>query len=304
MRSSSFSIGAVAAGGALVIAGAALAGQSGPDEAAGGGGSALTMLAMAAIALVSLAIAARRGWLAMPIEAPAPAPPPPNPAAVLVTLAVAMPLVGAIGAMAVRRGLGLPDSPDLAGQAWMLGGAALAELPVAIAIIRLLPPGRTGRPVAVFLGVLACAIAFPAVQSIASLAGWIQQLVVGVPPPAVAHRTLESMVADPGSNASLAMLALVVAVIPPLEEIAYRGGLQGGLRRLGFGPWPATLATSVLFAFMHVGAIPETGLAAALSGLFALSIGLGILRERTGSLVAPAVAHALFNLVNVIVARG
>jgi membrane protease YdiL (CAAX protease family) len=222
----------------------------------------------------------------------------------LVTLAIAMPLVGSIGAMAVRRGLGLPESPDLAGQAWMLGGAALAELPVAIAIVRLLPPGRTGRPIAAFLGVLACAIAFPAVQSIASLAGWIQQLVVGVPPPAVAHRTLESMVADPGSNASLAMLALVVAVIPPLEEIAYRGGLQGGLRRLGFGPWPATVATSVLFAFMHVGAIPETGLAAALSGLFALSIGLGILRERTGSLVAPAVAHALFNLVNVIVARG
>lgn len=283
----------------MVIAGAAGADQGG--EAAAGGSSA-TMLAMAAIALVSLAIAGRRGWLSMPAHAlPVPRP---NPAPSLVILAVAMPLVGSIGAMVTRRWLGLSESPDLAGQAWMLGGAALAELPIAIAILLLLPRAGLGRPLAVFLGVLACAIAFPAVQSVASFAGWIQQLVAGVPPPAVAHRTLESMVADPGSAASVAMLVLVVAVIPPLEEIAYRGGLQGGLRWLGFGPWPAVIATSALFAFMHVGAIPESGLAAALSGLFALSIGLGILRERTGSLVAPAVAHALFNLVNVIVARG
>jgi membrane protease YdiL (CAAX protease family) len=304
MRASSGSIGAVAAGGALVIAAGALAGQTGEADLveSGGGDKALTMLALFAIAVVSLALAYRRGWLAMP--AGAPPVPRPNPAMSLVVLALAMPLLGAIGSTIARQWLGLPESPDLADQAWMLGGAAVAELPAALGIMLLLPGRRMAWPIAAFLGLLGCALAFPAVQSTAALGGWIQQWISSVPAPAVAHHTLERMVTSDDRTAGLAMLVLVVAVVPPLEEIAYRGGLQSGLRFLGFGPWRATLATSAVFAVMHVGSIPESGLAAALSGLFVLSVGLGILRERTGSIVAPAVAHALFNLTNVLVARG
>lgn len=285
----------------MVIAAAAGAGQS--DAAEPAGESTFTLLALATVAGLSLAIAGRRGWLAMPAPEPM-GPMRPNPGPSLVVLAMAIPLLGSIGAMIARRILALPESPDLAGQVWLLAGAAVAELPAAVAILLLLPRARPGAARSALLGVLGCAIAFPAVQTVAALAGWIQQLVSGIPAPAVAHRTLEGLVASDDGAARLWMMVLVVAVIPTIEEIAYRGGFQGGLRRLGWPPWPATIATSALFAFMHVGAIPESGLAAALSGLFALSIGLGILRERTGSLVAPAVAHALFNLVNVIVARG
>lgn len=286
----------------MVIAAAALAGQTAEADAPAAGGKTLTMLALMAIAIVSLALAHRRGWLAMPVESPAP--PPPNPAMSLVVLAMAIPFLGAIGSMVMRQWRGLPESPDLAGQAWMLGGAAVAELPAAVGILLLLPGRRMAWPLAAFLGLLGCALAFPAVQSTAALGGWIQQWISNVPAPAVAHHTLERMVSSDDRTAGLAMLFLVVAVVPPLEEIAYRGGLQTGLRFLGFGPWTATVATSMIFVVMHLGAIPESGLAAALSGLFVLSIGLGILRERTGSLVAPAVAHALFNLTNVLVARG
>ena len=304
----------------MVIAAVALAGQSGGvdataeaadgivkttlDPAGAAAGRLPTMLAMTAIALVSLAIAWRRGWLAMPAAAEPSPSPRPNPGPSLVVLAMAVPLLGAIGALIARRIFALPESPDLAGQARMLAGAAVAQLPAVTAIVLLSARARSGPLLATLLGILACAIAFPVVQTIAGLAGWIQQLVSGVPAPAVAHRTLEGLVASDDAAARLGMLVLVVAVIPPIEEVAYRGGFQGGLRRLGWTPWPATIATSGLFAFMHVGAIPESGLAAALCGLFALSIGLGIVRERTGSLVAPAVAHALFNLVNVVVARG
>jgi membrane protease YdiL (CAAX protease family) len=292
----------------MVIAAVTLAGQSGEvagtaDASGSAGGRPITLLALAAITLVSLAIAWRRGWLAMPAAEASPSPRP-NPGPSLVVLAMAIPLLGAIGAMIARHAFALPESPDLADQVRMLAGASVAQLPAVVAILLLSPRARSGRVLAALLGILGCAIAFPAVQTIAAVAGWIQQLVSGIPAPAVAHRTLEGLVSSDDAAARLCMLVLVVVVIPPIEEIAYRGGFQGGLRRLGWAPWPATIATSLLFAFMHVGAIPETGLAAALSGLFALSIGLGILRERTGSLVAPAVAHALFNLVNVIVARG
>jgi membrane protease YdiL (CAAX protease family) len=71
------------------------------------------------------------------------------------------------------------------------------------------------------------------------------------------------------------------------EEAFFRGLLQ---------PWLGWVAASVLFGCAHVAPrrdlLPWTGFA------LAAGFGLGALFEATGNLVAPVVAHALINAVN------
>jgi len=291
-----------AGGGAIVIAAAEAADHAAP-VAGGGFPPWFVATALVALALAALGVAGWRGWLRMP-EALAP-PAPPSAGVPLVVLAMAMPLVAGLGAAFARRWTG-PDEDGLGGQVALLAAAGLAQLPAAIGIVLLLPPRTRGAASvarALLVGAVAWGLAFPVVQAVALAGGWIQDLLTGVPPPAIAHHTLERLVADAGTPAAWAMLGLVTLAVPALEEIAYRGGLQGGMRSLGFTPWTATIATSGVFTLMHVGAVPADGRGAALSGLFVLSLALGLVRERTGSLVAPFLLHALFNLANVLVAR-
>lgn len=82
-------------------------------------------------------------------------------------------------------------------------------------------------------------------------------------------------------------------VAPALEETLFRGVLFGALRqRWSF--WPAAAASSALFSAVHF------DLAGAAS-YFLLGLVFAYLFERTRSLVAPAVAHAGFNLFNLAV---
>ena len=57
--------------------------------------------------------------------------------------------------------------------------------------------------------------------------------------------------------------------------------------------------TAVLFTAIHWTMIPPEGRAAGLPMLAALGFALGILRERTGGILAPTVLHAAFNALNV-----
>lgn len=83
-------------------------------------------------------------------------------------------------------------------------------------------------------------------------------------------------------------LACVLAVVvgPFLEELLFRGVLQGACVEF-FGPDQGWLTASVVFAAMH-------GLVG-LPGLLALSLLLGWLRRRTGSVFVPFVVHAAHN---------
>jgi len=84
------------------------------------------------------------------------------------------------------------------------------------------------------------------------------------------------------------VLACVLAVLvgPFLEELLFRGLLQGAASEF-FGPQQGWLVASVVFAAMH-------GLVG-LPGLLALSLLLGWLRQRTGSVFVPFVVHAAHN---------
>jgi membrane protease YdiL (CAAX protease family) len=99
---------------------------------------------------------------------------------------------------------------------------------------------------------------------------------------------LESAVRASKSYASLGLWTLPLALIaaPLFEEFIFRGLIFGGLRR-SFGVWPATLASAALFAIVHpaISIIP----------VFILGACAALVYERSRSLLAPMIAHAVYN---------
>jgi len=85
---------------------------------------------------------------------------------------------------------------------------------------------------------------------------------------------------------------LIAAQASFLEESLYRGFLQRGLRARTT-PWRAVSLTAALFALAHLRFDPLH-----LLTNFAYGLVWGWLRERTGSLFAPAFAHSLNWAVN------
>jgi membrane protease YdiL (CAAX protease family) len=86
------------------------------------------------------------------------------------------------------------------------------------------------------------------------------------------------------------LLVALVALVPAAEELFFRGLVYGWLRAR-MGPWPASLAGGLLFAAAH-------GDLALLAPLWLTGTGLCWLYERSGSLWAPAAAHAALNAVS------
>ncbi|HWB19805.1 MAG TPA: CPBP family intramembrane glutamic endopeptidase [Phycisphaerales bacterium] len=114
----------------------------------------------------------------------------------------------------------------------------------------------------------------------------------------LAHETLKSLVEAPHDRWMALSMFLAAIIAPIFEETIYRGLLQGGLRRMGFTAWPAILFTSVVFTSAHITAIPPYALIA----IFTLSLGFGWVFERTGRLVSSIIMHALFNVLNLVLA--
>jgi membrane protease YdiL (CAAX protease family) len=93
-----------------------------------------------------------------------------------------------------------------------------------------------------------------------------------------------------GLRIYLVLFAVVIA--PVAEEFVFRGILYPYIKQLG---WPklALVGVSFLFALIHVNAptfVP----------LFVLALALTWLYERTDRLIAPIVAHGLFNGANLV----
>lgn len=88
----------------------------------------------------------------------------------------------------------------------------------------------------------------------------------------------------------LAFFAVVLA--PVAEEFIFRGVLFTFVKNLGF-PKIAWIVVSLLFALVH-------GDAGIFVPLFFLALLLTWLYEKTENLLAPVIAHALFNAVNLV----
>ncbi|MWV63733.1 CPBP family intramembrane metalloprotease [Halorubrum sp. JWXQ-INN 858] len=94
----------------------------------------------------------------------------------------------------------------------------------------------------------------------------------------------------------LAMIAVSLLVVGPIEELLFRGVVQGGLRR-AFDAGPAILIASLVFGVIHLpsieGALPEQ--LAYVGVVVLLGCVLGLLYERTGNVVVPGLAHGAYN---------
>lgn len=93
--------------------------------------------------------------------------------------------------------------------------------------------------------------------------------------------------------ASLILVLLAVVVAPVTEELLFRGWIYTSLR-YRFGLWTAVIASSAVFALAHY---EDTHIYALV--VFPIGLALAALRERTGSIKAPILLHALNNFAAV-----
>jgi len=117
---------------------------------------------------------------------------------------------------------------------------------------------------------------------------WAQGASGETPPMGPQEHPIVGFLVEGNWSMRVALLLLAVVYAPLVEEIFFRGGLQGYLR----SRWRfvgSALLTGVIFAALH----PQ-GLWG-IPALASISFALSLLREWRGSLIAPMVAHALNN---------
>ena len=200
--------------------------------------------------------------------------------------------LGVIGASLIEPvALALADAPDpsLTAVVTLHACASLlvAGLLLAVAASRggvaRLGVRRVGGPPAPLVALAAWLACLPAVLVLGWINSWILTA-LGHPPGT--QDWIARFLASPEAQVSpLTWLAMAV-VLPACEELFFRGGLYGGLRRVL--PLPlAVLLAAVIFGLVHdpAYALQAAGLGAALCLLY----------ERTGSLAAPVCFHVLHN---------
>jgi membrane protease YdiL (CAAX protease family) len=103
------------------------------------------------------------------------------------------------------------------------------------------------------------------------------------------------LLADRADTAGAAILLVLVVGLgaPLMEEIFYRGLVQGALLKRGLVPAISVVITAAVFAAAHTSVIE-------FPALFAFGLGVGALAVRSGRLGPSIAAHVTFNLVTVI----
>lgn len=99
--------------------------------------------------------------------------------------------------------------------------------------------------------------------------------------------------ADVGPDLLLAVALLTLGLLAPAEELLFRGAVQTRLRR-AFGPVGAAVGSGLLsgatYALTYL-VYPDAAVAAAAVAFAAAGVAFAAVYERTGTLVAPALAH-------------
>jgi membrane protease YdiL (CAAX protease family) len=114
----------------------------------------------------------------------------------------------------------------------------------------------------------------------------------------------DSAIVAQGADQPIYFLYLVpvtILLVGPTEELIFRGILQG-LFREPYGSAVAVAAASAVFAAVHVSSYTGDGLLATLSVVLLLGGVLGVLYEKSGTLVVPAAVHGLFNTLQFVAA--
>ncbi len=106
----------------------------------------------------------------------------------------------------------------------------------------------------------------------------------------VEHPLVPVFASAGGGASRVALVVVACAVVPVLEETLFRGIVYRSLRS-AWSPLPAALVSALIFSVGHlswVGFLPYLLVGLALSWAY----------ERSGTLLAPAVAHGVFNGFN------
>ena len=100
----------------------------------------------------------------------------------------------------------------------------------------------------------------------------------------------------------LAMIAVSLAVVGPVEELLFRGVVQGGIRR-AFDALPAVLIASLAFGLIHLPAVSGTAVEqwAYVGIVVVLGSVLGALYEWTDNVVVPGLVHGIYNAITYVV---
>lgn len=102
---------------------------------------------------------------------------------------------------------------------------------------------------------------------------------------------------DHAKGGALVLAFMSLVILPPIvEEITFRGFLFSGMKRR-FGVVAGAVVTSLLFAAPHLLTGKDSLLWVAAIDTFSLSLVLCYLREKTGSIYAPMIVHALKNSI-------
>jgi len=122
--------------------------------------------------------------------------------------------------------------------------------------------------------------------------------------PVIGHEMLNMLIESDSTLGSALIILSAVLVAPVLEEVIFRGLMQSVLVEW-FGQsmrWGVVLVAGMVFALVHVSAVPAGAEVQVISGLFIFGIVLGWLYERTGSLWPSIIVHIGFNALNVMIA--
>jgi membrane protease YdiL (CAAX protease family) len=210
-------------------------------------------------------------------------------------------VAGALGALVIGDRMD-PEDPYGRLARGALGNAAQVALAIAILRSPLFTdaPRAPARPRdAVLAGGVGFILVLPVVLALGAAIGVVMTALGFPPPPPTSHETLRILLEKGDAVFTVLTLAHVALLVPIAEEAGWRGILQPSLRKAGLGGAGAALATAVLFAAIHWSVIPAESRTAGLAMLVTLGFALGLLRERTGGILAPIVLHAAFNAWNV-----
>ena len=207
-------------------------------------------------------------------------------------LLAAMFILGSIGAFI---GQNEGEAGSLTQLLWMYTISFAAQLPVIFAF-KILRKCNESRHILVTT-IVTFAVFVPLAHTVA---GFLHVIFVSIGLEAnepLGPSTLNLFTQEPFGLPIIALILLVTIGAATVEEVMFRGLLFPALASVigGRSMWKASIATSIIFALIHIGPAQPS----AIAGLFFLSLGLCYARVKSGSVLSPILIHALFNAMNI-----
>jgi membrane protease YdiL (CAAX protease family) len=208
-------------------------------------------------------------------------------------IAGALTLAGMAGSVLQRVHIGT-DAATVVASAGQEGGFLLG-----LALFTFLyggpgPEGaaRTGAAFALKSGTATFLVAMPLVTGVNFL--W-DRFLVGTGLPDEQQKLVDILENTRSAALRWSFVAVATLLVPVAEEVLFRGGLFRYLRTR-VPRWVAIASTSVLFGALHVQWSGQMSGLPSLLPLVVLAAVFCVAYERTGTILTPIIAHALFNL--------